>query len=784
MKRQAFFLLFFVLSFFSHTIVAQRVALVLSGGGAKGLAYIGALKALEENGIPIDYVMGTSMGGLVGGFYAAGYSPKEMENIVTSQKFQNWATGTLEEEHKISIYQQMLEDPSMVNFRVGVDTAFVSNVKANMLIKDYGLNLGLMQHLYHASANAKYNFDSLFIPFRCVTSEIFTQSEVVLASGNLNEALRATMAVPLFFSPQKIDGRYLFDGGLYNNFPVSLARETFNPDVIIGFNVSDKNFSNYPYDKDEIQMDSKLLNNLLVSKSDTTQLGEKDIYIQPQVQNYSATDFSAAKQLIAIGYIETMAKMPLIKSRIQERHENNYYSEKRKAFINHEPLANIEKVELRGFKNAGELEKYFKKEKTTGYSMSSICDGYYSLAQSSSYEKFSPSLVYDTLRESYQFNLNLKHNKDIKIGLGGVISNRPISYLFLSVEKDLFLNRRYNFYTNGYFGIFYLSNHTRARVYFPSLNTAYIEGSFTYNKWDFVQTSNLFQLGMETQSILKQNEINAKLSVKSAVRKKGIIGLSAGYVNSQSNYSIIAALFPGDTLSYSNIHMFQGRAEYMNSKLNRIQYASKGYYFQTDINYYNGVEHFEPGTLEKQVNRLFVQESYEADRNWFAFQMKGGKYFSIKNKYSIGLSFQSYFSNQTFFFNHKATAFYAKPFMPIMDSYTLYYEDFRSSNFLSVGLTNIFSIQKKLDLRAEIHPYYNLWPVKYNKPTGGTGIDGQYYAETPELRFVAAAGMVYHFFLGPIAIQATYYDTEVLGTSKFGFVIHAGFLLRNKRWDD
>lgn len=786
MKQQAFFFTFLAGLLFCNVVSAQRVAIVFSGGGAKGLAYIGALKALEENGIPIDYVMGTSIGGLVGGFYAAGFSPKEMEQIVLSQKFQNWASGKFEEEDKISIFQQMLSDPTMVSFRVGLDTAFVSNVKANMVISDQALNLGLMDQLYIPSAKAHYNFDSLMIPFRCMAAEILTQKEVVLRKGNLNEALRATMAVPLFFAPQKIDSMYLFDGGLYNNFPVAKAKEIFQPDVVIGFNVSDKVFSEYPYANDENYIDSKLIAYLMLSKSDTTQLDPQDVFIQPQVQAYTSTDFSAARSLIAIGYNETLSKMPLIKEKIKTRRDSLYYEHKRADFNQGQEKTIIDKVELRGFKNAGELEKYFKADSVGNYTMSSIRDGYFILAQSGAYDRFSPTLAYHKERKTYQFNLKLKHNKDLKIGLGGMISNRPISYLFLSVEKDLFLNRRYNFYSNGYIGVFYLSNHTRARVYFPSFNTAYLEGSFTYNKWNFYQTSNLFELGQENESILKQNEINAKLSLKTAVRKKGIAGISAGYVSSEANYSAVAALLPGDTLSYSNIRMFHTRAEYTNSKLNRIQYPSKGYYFQADVNYYTGTEHFIPGTLEKQVARIITtkDQTFEADRDWFAIQMKGGKYFRIKNRFSIGLSFQTYFSNQTLFFNHNATAFYAKPFMPIMDSYTLFYLDFRSSNFIAAGLTNIYTLGKKFDLRAEIHPYYNLMPVEYNSPTGGVGVDRQYYGANPELRFVAAAGVVYHFFLGPIAVQATYYDTEALGANKLGFVVHAGFLLRNKRWDD
>jgi NTE family protein len=784
-KKQALLFIFCAQVLWSGICQGQRVAIVLSGGGAKGLAYIGALKALEENGIPIDYIVGTSMGGLVGGFYAAGYSPQQMEELVVSQRFQNWVKGELEETDKIRIFQEGL-DPSVVNLRVAFDTLSAANIKANTLIKDPCLQLALLDELSKATALSNNNFDSLVIPFRCVTSEIFMRKEVVIGRGNLNEALRATMAVPLFFSPQKIDSVYLFDGGLYNNFPVKTAKEIFKPDVVLGFNVSDKVFSEYPYKEADRFMNTRLLSYLLLSRSDTAQLDSQDVYIQPQLESFSSMGFSDAKRMIEAGYKSTMAKMPRIKAAIAERRDSLYYDARRVAFLKKEKEYVIDQVEVRGFKNAGELENFFKPDTAGIYPMKSIRNGYFILEQSAAYDHFEPSLAYNKTKATYQFRLHLKHNKDLKIGLGGVISNRPISYLFLSLDKDFFFRKRYNLYSNGYIGVFYLSNYTRVRIYFHTFRTTFFETSFTYNKWDYYQTSDLLSLRAENQSVLKQDEINAKLSLRKAVRKKGIASISTAYVASESNYSIISELNQGDTLSYSKIHLFQGRIEYENSKQNRMQYASSGHFLTIDLNYYYGMERFEPGTIEKRLNGLQWESGHkeETDRTWVALQIRLGKYFRLNKRYSIGLFSQNYFSTQPLLFNHKASAFYAKPFMPIVDSYTLYYEDFRSFNFIAGGLVNIVTLRKNLDLRAEIHPFYNLSPVEFNGPLGSEGIDKQYIGGTPEFRFIAAGGLVYHSVLGPIAVQATYYDTELLGASKFGFVVHAGFLLRNKRWDD
>src|SRR4051812_9871141 len=218
-----------------HTdLFAQKVGLVLSGGGAKGLAHIGVLKALEENNIPVDYIVGTSMGGVIGGMYAAGYSPSEIEKIARTLEFQDWVNGRISGEYQY-YYSKREPNASWLSLKLMMDTSFNASLKSD-LINDVPMNFALAEMLAHPVAKAKYNFDSLLVPFRCLAADIFTQEAIVLKQGSLAHALRATLTVPFFYRPIKIDGKYLFDGGVYNNFPVDVAREEFHPDLVIGVN--------------------------------------------------------------------------------------------------------------------------------------------------------------------------------------------------------------------------------------------------------------------------------------------------------------------------------------------------------------------------------------------------------------------------------------------------------------------------------------------------------------------------------------------------------------------
>jgi NTE family protein len=282
------YLYLLVISLFTLSANAQKVGLVFSGGGAKGLAHIGVLKALEENNIPIDYIVGTSMGGIVGGLYAAGYSPEEIEKIALSKDFQNWVSGQYINEYRY-FYNKKPENPSFLTAKLQIDTGFNVKLRSN-LINDIPLNFALLELYGQASAIAKDDFNQLFVPFRTVVADVFSQKMIPVSSGNLAEAIRGTFTVPLIYRPIKVNGKYVFDGGLYNNFPVDVLKKDFVPDYIIGTNVSSKTYIDYPKENDEKLM-SRFLFYMFLSKSDSTSIGENGVYIQPDLDEYSTTNF-------------------------------------------------------------------------------------------------------------------------------------------------------------------------------------------------------------------------------------------------------------------------------------------------------------------------------------------------------------------------------------------------------------------------------------------------------------------------------------------------------------
>ena len=215
------------------SVSGQRVGVVMSGGGAKGLYHIGVLEAFEECGVPIDYVAGTSMGSIIAAMYAAGYSPAEMREIVSSGVVKEWVSGRIDSRYT-AYYRQVGRLPSFVTFRLnlGDDSVKLFRTPTN-LISSTQIDMALTELFAPATAACGGDFDELMVPFLCVASDMNAREPVVLRSGDLSEAVRSSMSIPLVFKPMKVDSMLLYDGGIYDNFPWRWPRGGCRPSLLL-----------------------------------------------------------------------------------------------------------------------------------------------------------------------------------------------------------------------------------------------------------------------------------------------------------------------------------------------------------------------------------------------------------------------------------------------------------------------------------------------------------------------------------------------------------------------
>lgn len=279
-----FFLLIFL--FVSGNTMAQhrkKVALVLSGGGAKGTAYIGALKVIEEVGIPIDYVIGTSMGAIIGGLYSIGYTTSQLDSMVQTQDWEVLLSDKIERKR-----QTLTERENSEKYILSVPFS-----KKSKQIMDSGIihgeNLDNLFSKLIPEYQDSIDFDKLPIPFACVAVNLVDGKEVVLHSGRLGIAIRASMAIPGIFTPVERGNMVLVDGGLLNNYPADVAK-AMGADVILGISVQ-KDLRNEHKLKTVVDVISQVTDVACRNKYENNKL-LTDLFIRIDTEGYSSASFS------------------------------------------------------------------------------------------------------------------------------------------------------------------------------------------------------------------------------------------------------------------------------------------------------------------------------------------------------------------------------------------------------------------------------------------------------------------------------------------------------------
>ncbi len=275
------------------------VGLALSGGGARGLAQIGILKVLEREGIPIDLIVGTSMGGVVGGLYAAGYSAEELERIALDIDWNDLLSDT---PARLSLFLSQREEKegSLFQFRLDgikpyVPSALTSGQKLTGLFTDLIMQAELTSKWFSQPYSS---FDNLRIPFRAITTDLVTGERVILDSGDLAQALRATMSIPLAFSPVEKGDSLLVDGGLVDPIPVEVARE-MGSEIVVAVNTVS---ALLPADKIKTALDvANQATSIMSLRRQREALNQADFTIQPDLGWFSSMDFERTAELIAIG---------------------------------------------------------------------------------------------------------------------------------------------------------------------------------------------------------------------------------------------------------------------------------------------------------------------------------------------------------------------------------------------------------------------------------------------------------------------------------------------------
>lgn len=337
-------------------IKRPKIGLVLSGGGAKGFAHIGVLKVIEQAGIKIDYIGGTSMGAVVGGLYASGYNASQIDSIFTRTNFDELINDYIPRASKNFYGKKNDELYALVlpfsNFRIGIPEALSKGMY------NYNLLSSLTRNVRHVR-----DFNQLPTPFLCIGTNIETGEEVLLNKGNLAQAMIASAAFPSLFSPVEVDGKLLVDGGVVNNYPIKEVRD-LGADIIIGVDVQDDLL-----DRKNLKNATRILvqiTNLQSIEKMKKKVKDTDVYIKPDISNYGVISFDKGAEIIRRGEDAAFGVYEKIKALADE--DNFYKKPKLKIGSDTLHIKNINNEKLENFTKEyinGKLR--FKPESTITY---------------------------------------------------------------------------------------------------------------------------------------------------------------------------------------------------------------------------------------------------------------------------------------------------------------------------------------------------------------------------------------------------------------------------------
>lgn len=290
-----------------------KLGLVLSGGGAKGIAHVGILKAMEQEGLRPDYISGTSMGSIIGGLYAIGYSADQLDTIIRSINWDlvlsnNIPLNFISYEEKEYYNRYLLEFP-VEKGKLKLPSGMIEGQMLNEVLNHFTW-----------PANKYDSFDDFPIPFRCIATDVSTGKQIVFKEGPLAEAIRASMAIPTAFTAVDLDSTLAVDGGIVNNFPVE---ELFKmgADVVIGVNVSE----GFEPAHEVGNMAGILLQITMIHSLERLkdQIGMCEIYIKPDLEDYGTTSFSSFAEILNLGYTAGQQYRPAFKKLAEKYRFNN-----------------------------------------------------------------------------------------------------------------------------------------------------------------------------------------------------------------------------------------------------------------------------------------------------------------------------------------------------------------------------------------------------------------------------------------------------------------------------
>ena len=739
---------------------AQRVGLVLSGGGAKGLYHIGVIKALEENGIPIDYVSGTSMGAIIAGLYAIGYTPEQMAEIFESNQIKYWMSGKIEDKY-IYYFKQRRPNAAMITLRIDFrNPQRIAKLQLpTSLIQSNTLDLAFVEFFSGPSAQCGGDFDKLFVPFRCIATDAAARKEVVYRGGDLGKAIRASMTIPLVFRPIKQDSTLLYDGGIYNNFPWQVLQEDFKPDILIGSKCVEGNSK----PKEDNPMEQILA--LTMMHTDYDLPSDEDILIDHTFDDVTTLDFSKAAYVIDRGYQDAMAKMPQILERVVRRADTTELDLRRAAYRMSLPKLVFDKYEISGMgkkqtqymKRILQLDKKLEEQKL--FDFDQFRSEYFKMLSEGEIEGDFPDVAYNDTTKSFQLDLHLRTKPSLKLMFGGNISSTSMNQAYVGVEYRRLGRNMHTYNFDGYFSALYSSVFVGGRNDFFWKIPFAVDYGFYYNYYNFFKSDFGMLSKHNDLSFAKQGDLHLTAGLSMPTDRFQAFSMRFNIGRENFRYFQSTGHSDDDVMDQSRFPFLGVKLELARNNLNYLMYPTRGLRQSISAIYVSGL-----GTIPRHVC------TYGGSRRGEPLLVRGPVYtravlphcevvftrlLGRRGDYDPSVVLERICDEHLF-----------AAFQPTPHSRLVYLKDFRSKSFIGGGIIPTFEFGPRFYLKNSVYAFL---PEDANKSTADV---------RKRLRYIFNSSLVYQTHIGPISLTLSKYDATTSHnwflTFNFGFMLFNG----------
>ena len=606
------------------------------------------------------------------------------------------------------------------------------------------MNLVFVELFARATAACNGDFNRLFVPFRCIASDVYNKRPLIMRKGDLGDAVRASMSFPFVFKPIEIDSVLAYDGGIYNNFPTDIMREDFRPGVIIGSVVA----ANPSKPKENDLMSQ--LENMIMQKTDYTLPDSLGIIMTFKYDDVSLLDFDRLQELHDIGYNRTISLMDSIKGRIHRRVNAENVRLRRLVYRSNLPQFRFRDIYIEGAnpQQQAYIKKEFHDEDHEVFTYEDLKRGYFRLLSDNMISEIIPHAVYDTESDLYSLHLKVKMEDNFSVRMGGSVSTTSSNQIYLGLGYQ-----NLNYYSkeitlDGQIGKVYNNAQLMAKIDLPTRIPTSYRLIASLSTFDYYKKDKLFSKN-DKPSFNSKDERFVKLMVALPFLANKRAEISIGYGKLQDNYFQSSVInFDKDRSDKSTYNLLGGAIGFYGSTLNARQYATKGYFEKLVAQVFSGKERFIPG------NPTETSVTTKDRQSWLQISYMKYAYHTMSPKFTLGWMAEMLYSSKNFSENYTATMLQAADFSPTPHSKLMYNEAFRANQFLAAGVKPIFVLNDMFQFRSEFYGFMPIFPIKKN------ALNKAYYGKAfSRFEYMGEISVICQLPFGAISAYVNHYSS-------------------------